>query len=251
MRFLSVAALLLATSAAASAQDRPYVEPEIRTDTGPATAMGLPASSAVADLTARIDALEAQLARLTGQAEENGYRVRQLETEVARLTRELAERPAPAPEPVVIPADEAPVRPGAVVDAPATGDAGEDAYLVGFRLWEAGKFADAQTSLQAMAKKYPKHKRASYALNLAGRSLLDDGKPASAAKVLLSNYQTNPKGERAADSLYFLGQALVQLKKPAEACKVYDELADVYPTMRDWVKQRLPKARTDAKCGQG
>jgi TolA-binding protein len=99
-----------------------------------------------------------------------------------------------------------------------------------------------------MAKRYPKHARASYALNLAGRAYLDEGKPASAAKVLLSNYQTNPKGERAADSLYFLGQALVELKKPAEACRVYDELAEVYPDMRDWLKERLPAAREAAKC---
>ena len=74
------------------------------------------------------------------------------------------------------------------------------------------------------------------------------GMPASAAKIFLSNYQTNPTGERAADSLYFLGQSLVALKKPAEACQAYEELEAVYPSMRDWVKQRLPKARTDAKC---
>jgi TolA-binding protein len=128
-------------------------------------------------------------------------------------------------------------------------DAGEQAYLVGFRLWEQGKFGEAQAALEAMAKKYPKHARASYARNLAGRALLDDGKAATAAKILLSNYQINPKGERAADSLLFLGEALMKLNKPAEACQVYNELQDVYaPTMRDFIKQRLPKARAEAKC---
>ncbi len=247
MRFLGVAALLLVTSSAVSAQNQPWLEPEIRPETGNVDPAGLPASTAVADLTARIDALEAQLARLTGQVEESGYRTRQLENEVASLRKEMENRPVqvtPPAAPVDAPADES------AAAAPAsTGDAGEDAYLAGFRQWEGGRFTEAQTSLQEMAKKYPKHKRASYALNLAGRAYLDDGKPASAAKVLLSNYQSNPKGERAADSLYFLGQALTQLKKPSEACKVYDELADVYPNMRDWLKQRLPKARTDAKCG--
>ena len=82
-----------------------------------------------------------------------------------------------------------------------------------------------------------------------GRALLDDGKPAAAAKEVLANYQSDPKGDRAADSLYFLGQALMALKKPADACKVYDELQDIYGAgMRDWVKQRLPKARQDANC---
>ena len=56
-------------------------------------------------------------------------------------------------------------------------------------------------------------------------------------------------GERAADSLYFLGQALVALKKPADACKAYDELQDVYGEgVRDYLRQRLPAARTAAKC---
>jgi TolA-binding protein len=87
-------------------------------------------------------------------------------------------------------------------------------------------------------------------MNLAGRAYLDEGKPATAAKVLLANYQTNPKGERAADSLYFLGQALMELKKGPEACKVYDELEEVYPNMRAWVKERLPKARADARCAK-
>ena len=120
---------------------------------------------------------------------------------------------------------------------------------MGYRQWEGKNYAAAQKTLEAMAKQYPKHKRASYAANLAGRAYLDDGKPATAAKVLLANYQNNPTGERAADSLYFLGQALMELKKPAEACKVYDELRDVYgASMRDWLQQRLPQARAAAKC---
>jgi hypothetical protein len=42
---------------------------------------------------------------------------------------------------------------------------------------------------------------------------------------------------------------LVALKKPAEACKAYEELQDVYgATMRDYLKDRLPAARTAAKC---
>ena len=41
----------------------------------------------------------------------------------------------------------------------------------------------------------------------------------------------------------------MKLGKPAEACQVYDELRDVYgASLRDIVKQRLPKARSEAKC---
>lgn len=236
----------------------PIVQPEIQPQTG-TTIGGIPATSALSDLTARVDALEAQLERLTGQTEENAYRLRQLEEAMTKYrgdvdfrlnalekARAPAAQPAPtaeADEPVGGPA-EAPA-----VDQPDTGDAGEDAYLLGYRLWDAGRFADAQKALEAMAKKYPDHRRASYARNLAGRAALDDGKPATAAKILLANYQDDPKGERAADSLLFLGQALVELKKPEDACKVYAELQDVYGgSMRDFIRQRLPGALKAARC---
>lgn len=238
------------------------VQPEIAPQTGPEPIGGIPASSAVADLTARVDSLEAQLARLTGASEENANRLRQLEGALSeyRLTSDRrfqqieggGARPEPAtarPEPEPEPAREQPT-PEPAAPAPATtGDPAEDAYLTGFRQWEAKQYAAAQKSLEAMARKYPKHRRASYARNLAGRAYLDAGQPATAAKILLSNYEADPKGERAADSLYFLGQALVELKKPANACKVYEELQAVYGDgMRDWVKQRLPQAREAAKC---
>ncbi|MBA3678171.1 MAG: tetratricopeptide repeat protein [Sphingosinicella sp.] len=238
-----------------------YIQPEIAPSTAQVSSGGIPASDATADLTARLDSLEAQLARLTGASEENANRTRQLEgalsdyrLSVDRRLQDLgpvAAQPARL-EPAGASSNESSStgqNVPAASEPASTGDPAEDAYLVGFRQWEAGQFAAAQKSLETMAKKYPRHRRASYALNLAGRAYLDAGQPATAAKILLSNYQADAKGERAADSLYFLGQALIALKKPTNACKVYDELQSVYGDgMRDWVKQRLPKARQDAKC---
>lgn len=240
------------------------VEPEISAEQAPLAQSGFPASSALADLTARVDSLEAQLRTLTGQSEENAHRLRLLEASVTQL-RADAEARASAAAPPSAAASPAPTTgersasasrnapapaAAAAPDEASTGDAGEEAYTAGYRLWNEQRYAEAQKALEAVVKKYPKHASASRAQNLLGRAYLDDGKPAAAAKVFLANYQNNPKGERAPDSLYFLGQALVQLKKTAEACKVYDELQDVYGSaMRDWVKQRLPKARADAKCG--
>jgi TolA-binding protein len=261
MRYHLLGLILLAgTASPALAQGQPWVQPG-----QPPAFGGVPAPGAVANMQARLDSLERQIARLTGQNEESAHRIRQLERQLEEARRQNEDRLARieagmAAAPALVRTEPAEVEPDrvAVVDKkitiadskPAgTGDAGEDAYLLGFRQWEDKEFDKAQKSLEAMAKKYPKHARASYALNLAGRAYLDDGKPATAAKVLLSNYQSNPKGDRAADSLYFLGQALVQLNKPVEACRVYDELAAVYPKMRDWVKERLPAARAEAKCG--
>lgn len=240
------------------------IEPEIRQQANAGPLPGAPAGSAVSDLTARVDALEAQLATLTGQMEQNSFRVRQVEESLAsfradaqaRLS-EMERSRAPAPETVQEPAPEAaePVEAPSPDAEPAEAesaeptDPAETAYITGYRLWDQRKYKEAQASLEAMAKQHPRHQRASFARNLAGRAYLDDGKPATAAKVFLSNYQINPKGERAADSLLYLGEALMKLNKPAEACKVYDELQDVYgPNMRDFLKQRLPEARAEAKC---
>ena len=238
----------------------PYVGPEIGEQNRPAEQQGVPSGSAVADLTGRVDSLEAQLASLTGQIEQNANRVRQLETAFAALRESMSarfdalERPAQPADPA--PAAEA-EEPRETTRRPATsspsavalGDDPEAAYNAGFRLWEQKRYGEAQQLLEAVAKKWPSHRFASWAANLAGRAYLDDGKPTAAARVLLANYQNNPKGERAADSLYFLGQALAALKKPADACKAYDELQDVYgETMRDWLKQRLPAARTASRC---
>jgi TolA-binding protein len=245
------------------------VAPEIEPQAPAGTEAGVPASSAVADLTARVDALEAQLRELTGQVEQSGNRLRQMENALAQLRdstggrldaleragappaaepdRPASSTPQPSRASVTTPAaDTPPARPAASTSGDA---AAEEAYNAGFRLWEAKRYTEAQQALEAAAKRYPKSKWASWASNLAGRAYLDAGKPATAAKTFLANYQGNPKGERAADSLYFLGQALVALDKPADACKAYDELQDVYGAgMRDWLKQRLPEARRQAKC---
>ena len=132
---------------------------------------------------------------------------------------------------------------------PATGDPAEDAYMAGYKLWTQKKFPQAEAALAAVVKKYPKHKRASYAQNLLGRSYLDDGQPARAAEAFAANYTTNPHGDRAPESLYYLGQSLVQLKKPTDACRVYDEFSSAYgDTASASLKAKVATARADAKC---
>jgi len=131
----------------------------------------------------------------------------------------------------------------------STGDPAEDAYMAGYKLWTQKKYSEAEVALAAVVKKYPNHKRASYAQNLLGRAYLDDGQPARAAEAFAANYQKNARGDRAPESLYFLGQALMKLNKPSDACRVYDELASAYPDkLTGTLKMRVTAARADAKC---
>lgn len=166
-------------------------------------------------------------------------------------TKPKAEATAATPTKAVTPAKTDTKRKALVdaVEIPATGDAAEDAYTYGFRLWTAKLYPEAQVKLKEFSAKYPKHKRASFAQNLLGRAYLDEGKPALASVAFYDNYTKNPKGERASESLYYLGVALTRLKKLPDACKVFDEFKDVYgPSAAAELKARVAKARTDASC---
>src|SRR5688572_8438313 len=127
------------------------VAPEIEPQQAPGGQAGVPASSAVADLTARVDSLEAQLRELTGQVEQNGNRLRQLEEGLTRfrdsagarldvLERGSAPDAEPArpsssssqqPRPAAAAEDDEPEAPRPAVSASADG-AAEEAYNAGF-----------------------------------------------------------------------------------------------------------------------
>ena len=135
------------------------------------------------------------------------------------------------------------------VERTDTGDAAEDSYMYGYRLWAAKLYPEAETQLKQVVTAYPKSKRASYAQNLLGRSYLDEGKNSAASVEFYNNYKKMPEGERAPESLYYLGQSLMKLNKPADACKVYSELTDVYGTkIGADMKANVAKGRNAAKC---
>lgn len=261
-----------------------YVQPEITAPQTQTPVTGVPATSALADLSARVTSLEEQLTTLTGQVEQSGYRTRQLQDQFdaykratdARL-KALESGPAPiapagqstpldtsgdgaattsrpgrTPAAVVASGDTAtgtPAAATAAVDKPSTGDPAEDAYLYGYRLWTAKRYAEAETQLKKVVADYPKSRRASFAQNLLGRSYLDSGKPSLASMAFYENYKKFPDGERAPDSLLYLGQALTKLNKPADACKVYDELSDVYGAkISASMKTQIEAGRSAAKC---
>lgn len=254
------------------------VEAQIVRPAAPAVVPGSPSSSPISDLTARVGALESQLASITGQVEENSFKLKQLEEAFTKYKAEIEGRllqPETPPEvrptaAAPVAADPAPVaaKPAAPKAAPATpaasearkaaiaaierpdtGDAAMDSYSYGFRLWDAKFYPEAQAQLKATVDKYGDASVASRAQNLLGRAYLDDGKPALASVAFYENYQKRPRGDRAPDSLAYLGEALIQLKKPADACKVYAELEQVYGTsLSASLRGMMDKGRTKAKC---
>ena len=251
------------------------VQPDIIAPPQPQSDIGAPSNAPLTDVLTRVSGLEQQMATLTGQVEQADYRTRQLQEafdtfkqqtdarlkamEGAGAGREAGGEQAALGNAGLDIANSGEAKPPATgsgrkgqvaaIEKPSTGDAVEDAYLYGYRLWEAKLYPEAEVQLKKVVADYPKSRRASFAQNLLGRSYMDEGKPSLASIAFYDNYKKMPDGERAPDSLNYLAQALVSLKKPADACKVYGELTDVYgakisPTMRG----EIDRGRANAKC---
>lgn len=254
-----------------------FFEPEITAPAAAPSTSGVSASAPITDLLQRVDTLENQISRLTAQTEENGFKLGQLEKRLTLIEAKAAEATAAPPAPALPTgpvgggSGVAPVRAtpasGAVagaaaaapsaeriaavsaIDKPQSADAGEDAYLYGYRLWEAKFLPEAQGQLRFALDKHPKHQRISYTRNLLGRAYLDDGKPSAAAKMFAENYEKDPKGDRAPESLYFLGEALIKLNEKPKACIAFAELAEVYPEVATGrLSDRVAAGRRNAGC---
>ena len=228
-----------------------------------------PASTPVSDLMARVTTLESQLATITGQVEQNSFKLKQLEDAFAKMKADMAPPPvavttpaAPSAAPAATPKAAAAPKAApteasdkrkasvAAIERPDTGNAANDAYTYGFRLWEAKFYPEAQVQLKATVDKYGATSVGSRAANLLGRAYLDDGKPALASVAFYENYQKRPDGDRTAQSLAYLGEALIQLKKPTDACKVYSQLAQDYgDQLGSDLRAMMEKGRVRAKCG--
>lgn len=231
----------------------------------------------VIQLTTRVDALEAQLQALTGQSEQNAFKIRELEAAFNAYKAQAEARAAAAaaptmsgevsglvPPPVTTrpqtPSATSPAKPNTAtpsggadaarlarvrqIDVPATGNDVEDGYNYGYRLWEAKLYPEAQSQLKEVVAKWPNHRLASFAQNLLGRAYLDEGKPSLAAVAFYNNYKDRPDGARAPHSLMYMGVSLTSLGRKADACKAFAELQDVYGS-------RMPQdVRTDANAAK-
>lgn len=218
--------------------------------TAPAAA---PATTPVTDLLTRMDAVEASLARLTAQGEENAHKLSLLTARIDALAPAVATPSAGNPA-IVLPSTAAgaptsaavtaaaPVRASAPVTPmaarvaavravvkPQTGDTGDDEYSYGYRLFDAKLYPEAQQQLQMFLTRYPRHARISYARNLLGRAYLEDGKPRDAATWFLQNYQAGKTGDRAPDSLLNLAEAMHRLSDTRRACIALSEFSETYP----------------------
>ena len=267
--------------------DGRFFTPEVSTGQPQAQPqVGTPSNTAMTDVLARLDALEAQLARLTSRSEESAHALAELEAKVDAAIAANAppvavapptgiipnsvssppavavrtptpapalagNRPTPAPTPAPAAARPSAARVAAVqaIAKPQTEDAGDDEYTYGYRLWEAGYYPEAQQQLALFLEKYPRHARASFGRNLLGRAYLDGGQPREAATHFFENYQNDKNGARAADSLLYLAEAMTTLGDTNRACIALAEFSETYAALATGrLKDQYARTRSKVTC---
>jgi TolA-binding protein len=205
--------------------DGKYFPPLAQPGQPAAAVTGTPASTPVADLLVKVDAIEAQLARLTAQQEENGNKLSQLEAKLAALTP-----PAPAAV-AAAPADAAPA--GAVTPANGTSANSNLAAMIGgvnpaqaAAAESAAAPAAAPAAVQAAAVA-PAPKPAAPKPAAAKPA----AKPAvpSAARLAAVRAIEKPKTDDAGDDEYSYGFRLWEAKFYPEAVQQLKLFLEKYP----------------------
>ena len=246
-----------------------FFEPEIPAQAAtPAPAPETPpATTPIADLTGRVDALEGQLKTMTGQIEAMEYKLRQLEDSQRRLKGDAEFRlnalenpgstpPAPAADPAAVPgklpapsaATPAPAPPKPAVPAakPATDAA---AWTAAYPKVTARDWPGVETAMSQFIADWPKSVRVPQAKYWLGRSFAARTQYPQAAKAFLDVYQSAPRSTPAPDALIALAGALNAMTKPKDACQVLGELESVYGAkLTDTQKADAGRQRTKAKC---
>lgn len=201
------------------------------------------------DALQRLDAIEAELMRLTAKTEEvelklirvvsdGTNRVGDIEYRLCEVTEgcdvgtlgtttTLGGDPATAATDVV-----------AATDAPALGDTGGGGEMAvneqkdfdrAQEVLTSGDFRTAADLFATFAQSFPGGPLTQQALFLQGEALTQLGETANAARAYLDAYSGQPTGPFAADSLLKLGQGLGELGQVPDACVTLGEVGVRFP----------------------
>lgn len=217
--------------------------------------------SAGADPLGRMDAIEAQLVRLTAKTEavelklgqvvaDGTNRIGDLEFRLCEVTEGCDPGSLPATPELGGTAEAAPVAsegtPAAdlpVTDVPVTDVPADDAPEMAINeqsdfdraqgVLDSGDFRTAADLLAAYAETYPGGVLAQKAGVLRGDALTQLGDTAKAARAYLDAFSGAPEGDMAGQALTKLGQSLGRLGQTPEACVTLAEVGKRFPGSLD------------------
>jgi len=208
----------------------PNGEP-IEPETGPAAAVpgGAPVQSPIADLTARVDAIEKSLAALTGQVETQGNRIRTLEDQMKAQAAAAAPPPdaatagpvtgdtaEPVPPPAIEIAQPPATRPGATQTSNRSATTRPSPTATAAAARTTAARAQAVAAIEIPATGDAAEDSYSYAFRRFQAQLFPE------AEAQLKDYATKyPRGKRISFARNLLGRAYLDDGKPALASMAF------------------------------
>jgi tol-pal system protein YbgF len=193
----------------------------------------------------RVDAIEAELRRLTALTEDLQIRIERVVSDgtnrIGDLEFRLCELEADCD---IADLGETPSlggveqQPGAAPRAPAAPDAGGGANLAvaeqsdfdrARSAYEAGDYERAARLLEAFTETYPGGPLSAEAHFLRGQSEAQQGQWSRAARAYLDSFTADTEGSRAPAALLNLGTSLGEIGQTEEACLTLGEVAVRYP----------------------
>jgi len=210
---------------------------ELSTTGGPGAGL---AGGSVLD---RVDAIDAELRRLSGRTEALELRIerivadgtnrigdiefRLIELEGGDPARAATPQPLGGAAGAIVAAAPSPA-------APADGGAflavGErDDFDRARAAYDAGDYAAAISRFAAFVENYPGGPLTTDAIFLRGQAHAELGETAQAARAFLDAFNTDPDGQRAPQALLRLGESLIDLGQRAEGCLMLDEVGFRFP----------------------
>lgn len=210
----------------------------------------------------RIDAMEAELERLTGKTEKLEFRINQVvedgtnrigdlqfrlcELEDSCDVGSLGETPPLGGVDVSGVAAPAPAAPAAREDKPQLAVGEQSDFDRAKEALDSGSFRSAADLFATFTQTYTAGPLTGEAHYYRGQALAQLGETADAARAYLDSFSGSPKGPKAPDALLQLGLKLNELGQTPDACVTLGEVTNRFPDSPASVEAQT--ARADLGC---
>lgn len=228
----------------------------------------------LAPLDARITQLENELQRLTGQIEEQSFKIRSLEQDLQKKTSDMELRlndleqrasgtgAASTTDTYSTPYGETSIPPqgqpnynsssnvlGQINSSSQAANSTPTAiYEDAFATLRRGDYTQAETKFQAFLNTYPDSSLSDNARYWLAETYYVRNQYDQAARGFAQAYQANPKGSKAADNLLKLSLSLSGLGKKKDACVALDQLLQNYKTGPKAILGRAEQEQNRLSC---
>ena len=217
-----------------------------------------------ARLEVRLAQLESELRTLTGQIEEQNFKILQFGKRLDKLVADIDVRlqrleggaaAAPAAEQGAAGGAPAPAAQGAAAQGEtrqvAKLDAGatpEEQYEYAFGLLSRNDYDGAERVLSAFLEQYPADKLAGNAKYWLGETYYVRGRYTEAAITFAEGYESYPDSVKAPDNLLKLGKSLAALGQTEDACGTFAELHTRYGSASSTILQQAKNEQKKLSC---